>query len=261
MARNIISSAPLFHVTDLNRSLDFYCDTLGFTRPSIWGNPPSFAMPDRDGMIIMLAEKPESNCNPDNWDAYFWVNDAKSLFEEFRGKNVDFEYEVTLQELYGNLEFGIKDPDGYFLAFGQEFQEGKVPDNAIQAAPTAFMHMSPILSSADVERDIRWYDEKMGFKVVYSSANYNDADRPIDYAVLGRQNFYIHLQWHAGTEDDPVHAGAVRIQVQNIKPIFEEFVTRGTVPTEKLRENTPWETNEFGFYDLNNNAIFFMEDV
>ena len=261
MREDIIGSGPLFHVKNLKESLNFYCDKLGFNRPTLWGDPPSFAMPDRDGMIIMLAEKPETNCNPNNWDAYFWVNDAPSLFEEFQGRNVPFEYELTLQELYGNLEFGIKDPDGYFLAFGQTIQDAKVPENAIQAAPTTFMYMSPILSSADVERDIRWYHEKMGFKLVYSSANYNDDDRPIDYAVVGRQNFFIHLQWHAGTTDDPVHPGAIRIQVQNIKPIFEEFVARGTVPREKLRQNTPWETNEFGFYDLNNNAIFFMENV
>jgi hypothetical protein len=25
--------------------------------------------------------------------------------------------------------------------------------------------------------------------------------------------------------------------------------------------NTPWKTNEFGFYDLNNNAIFIVEDA
>jgi hypothetical protein len=28
-----------------------------------------------------------------------------------------------------------------------------------------------------------------------------------------------------------------------------------------LKINTPWKTNEFGFYDLNNNSIFIMEDT
>ncbi len=76
------------------------------------------------------------------------------------------------------------------------------------------------------------------------------------------KNIYLHLQWHADTEDDPLHGGSViRILVKNIKPLFEEFVARGTVGHDKFRENTAWQTNEFGFYDLNKNAIFIMEEA
>ena len=64
----------------------------------------------------------------------------------------------------------------------------------------------------------------------------------------------------ADTDDDPLLGGSViKIFVQNIQPIFEEFVQRGTVKPDKLRLGTPWNTNEFGFYDLNNNAIFIVE--
>jgi hypothetical protein len=44
-------------------------------------------------------------------------------------------------------------------------------------------------------------------------------------------------------------------------PIFEEFVQRGTVTKDAFKANTPWKTNEFGFFDLNKNAIFIMEDI
>jgi len=53
----------------------------------------------------------------------------------------------------------------------------------------------------------------------------------------------------------------VRIYVKNIDPIFNEFIQRGTVTADKFRTNTPWKTNEFGFYDLNKNAIFIFEDA
>ena len=53
----------------------------------------------------------------------------------------------------------------------------------------------------------------------------------------------------------------IRIFVQNIQPIFDEFVERGTVAADKLRRNTPWGTHEFGFYDLNKNAIFIVQDA
>ena len=261
MKKQLLGSAPLFHVKDLNASLDFYCEVLGFDRPVLWGDPPGFAMPQRDGMIIMLDQKEEAPIhNKGNWDAYFWVTDALSLFEDFQAKGAVFEYGPELKEWYGNLEFGLKDPDGYFLAFGQEYQEASDKIHPITPASTSFKYTCPILASADVARDIRWYEEITGFVKVYDSSAYNDPEKPIDYAIIGRQNHFLHLQWHAGTKEDPVYGSAVRIEVKNIRPLFDEFVRRQTIKPDSFRENTPWGTNEFGFYDLNNNAIFFLED-
>jgi hypothetical protein len=53
----------------------------------------------------------------------------------------------------------------------------------------------------------------------------------------------------------------VRFFVEHIRPLFDVFVESGKLQSEKLRRNTPWGTHEFGFYDLNNNALFFVEDV
>lgn len=79
------------------------------------------------------------------------------------------------------------------------------------------------------------------------------------YAVIRRENISFHLQWHADTEDDPLLRGSViKIFVDDIQPIFEEFVERKTIKPEKLILKTAWNTNEFGFYDLNNNAVFFV---
>jgi hypothetical protein len=117
---------------------------------------------------------------------------------------------------------------------------------------TKFLATIPVLSSADLARDIAWYEEKTGFRKVGDQQ---------DYAVMQRENLEFHLQFHHGTEDDPVLAGVMRIWVKGILPLFEEFVQRGTVTPEKLSMRTDWGTNEFGFYDLNNNAIFIMEDA
>ena len=120
-------------------------------------------------------------------------------------------------------------------------------------AATTFVHIIPVLPSADITRDVKWYQEKLGMT----------ADMADDmYAVLFRDQFVLHLQWHADTVEDPLLGGSVvRVLVRNIQPIFEELVQRGTVKTQDFRKDTPWQTNEFGFYDLNRNAIFIMEDV
>jgi hypothetical protein len=118
---------------------------------------------------------------------------------------------------------------------------------------TEILNTIPVLPTSDIERDIVWYKERMGLETYFSDNM---------YAVLYRENFCLHLQWHADTEDDPLLGGSVvRIYVKNIQPLFEEFLQRGTVTADKFKTSTPWNTNEFGFYDLNRNAIFIMEDL
>ncbi len=108
------------------------------------------------------------------------------------------------------------------------------------------------MPSANIEKDVAWYLEKTGFKVHFLDKI---------YAVLYREDLCIHLQWHADTQNDALLGGSViRIAVKDVKALFEEFILRGTVSKDDFRANTPWGTNEFGFYDLNKNAIFIMED-
>ena len=126
MKKMLHGSAPVLFVADLMRSLDFYCDVLGFNRPYLWGDPPSFAMPDREGYILMLSlqNDPEKiRPKKDIWDVYFWVNDAKSLYESFCEKVAKITQERIYKELYNNLEFIVEDSDGYTLAFGQGVDE------------------------------------------------------------------------------------------------------------------------------------------
>ncbi len=115
------------------------------------------------------------------------------------------------------------------------------------------LFVTPVLPSSDINRDIKWFEEKVGFA-------YNFGDNM--YAGLKRDQIYIHLQWHADNDEDPLLGGSVvKFFVRDIHPIYQELVDRGTIGTDKLNLNTPWGTHEFGFYDLNKNAIFFVQDV
>ncbi len=125
----LIGSAPYFNVRDLAASLDYYCDVLGFRRPHLWGEPPTFAMPDRDGFIFMLKQvgsKHEIVPNQKRggyWDAYVWVRNVRGLYAEFEAKGTKFAYGLTRQHEYDNIEFAVYDPDGYFIAFGQGIED------------------------------------------------------------------------------------------------------------------------------------------
>lgn len=118
---------------------------------------------------------------------------------------------------------------------------------------TNLQSIVPVLPSADIERDVVWYENQIGFKAIY-------VDKM--YAVLQRDNLTIHLQWHANTTEDPLLGGSVvRLMVSAIKPVFEEFVNRKTVDSQQLKLHTPWNTHEFGLYDLNKNSIIWVENL
>lgn len=121
----VLGAAPYFVVRELARSVDYYHRKLGFRKPRLWGDPADFAMPDLDGQIVMLKQAPEDTkivTNRDQggfWDAYFWVQDGERLFERMEAAGAEVEYAPRLQEEYGNLEFAVRDPDGYVIAFGE----------------------------------------------------------------------------------------------------------------------------------------------
>ena len=255
MEKQLLGSAPVLFVKDLLVSVDYYVKVLGFKQPQLWGDPPGFAMPDRDGMIVMLSRQDNHRLiHPKEsiWDAYFWVSDAKSLHEEFKDKGARFRQELMVKEHYGNLEFSVEDPDGYVLSFGQESGDDKFFDYA-PTDETEFLHTNPVFASQDVRRDIAWYEEQLGFK-----KNFDSGDEPLNYAGVSRQGVYLHMQYQFPKD---MWASDLRIQVKNIQPLFDEYLKKGLLKENALRLSTLWGTNEFGLFDPSGNRIHFYEEI
>jgi len=126
----------------------------------------------------------------------------------------------------------------------------------MSTSETEFLYMSPVLASADVARDIIWYETKLGFKNVFDSTAYQTG--PVDYAVVGRQNLYLHLQFQFPKD---MTSTDIRFQVRNIKPLFEEFLEKALVTSKSMYWKTAWGTSEFGLFDLSGNRITFYEDL
>ena len=53
------------------------------------------------------------------WNVYFWVDDAKAMYEELVERGAKIDYHLCEQP-HGCLEFGVQDLDGYDIAFGQD---------------------------------------------------------------------------------------------------------------------------------------------
>ncbi len=126
--RQFHSTAPVFLVADVQASAAYYRDVLGFRYERLWGDPPCFCMPERDGFVFMLSQvkdpaavRPNSAVDGETWDAYAWIRDADALFSEYKSKDVTIVYAPEVREAYGMKEFAIKDLDGYIIAFGQDW--------------------------------------------------------------------------------------------------------------------------------------------
>ena len=121
--------APYFIVDDVVSTANFYLDKLGFSYERFWGEPASFCMVKRGGIVIMLSQLEESGHMLPNalaepgrggpWDAYIWIENADSLLAEFKSKGVPIAREIC-DQMYGCRDFEVLDTNGYRLCFGQD---------------------------------------------------------------------------------------------------------------------------------------------
>jgi len=124
-SKNLASISPFFIVKNLQASIAYYRDLLGFELD--FQGPPDdvyYAGLKRDNAHIMLkAILPDVLPQPNHtrhewarWDAYIYTLDPDTLFAEFKQRGVTFVKELSFIDdgLWG---FEISDADGYVIAF------------------------------------------------------------------------------------------------------------------------------------------------
>ena len=126
-SRNLASIRPNFIVKDLQTSITYYRERLGF-QLDFQGpdDGPFWAGVSRDGIGIMLkAVAPDvlpcPNHTRHEWappDANIYSMDPDALFEEFSRRGASFAKKLSFVEK-GLWGFAITDADGYHLTFYQ----------------------------------------------------------------------------------------------------------------------------------------------
>ena len=118
-------AVPLLQVFDMQTSLAFYCDVLGFevvdkTDPDWW------AMIRLGGATLMLNTAYEEDKRPRKADPkrvrghkdvslYFEFDDLDGLHAHLRSKGCDVK--SPMKTSYGLMQMSVRDPDGYELCF------------------------------------------------------------------------------------------------------------------------------------------------
>jgi catechol 2,3-dioxygenase-like lactoylglutathione lyase family enzyme len=127
VTRNLASIRPNFIVKDLQASITYYCERLGFGLDFQGPDDgPFWAGVSRDGIGIMLKAVapdvlPIPNHTRHQWapaDAHVYSVDPDALFDEFSRRGASFVKTLSFIEA-GLWGFTIIDADGYVLAFFQ----------------------------------------------------------------------------------------------------------------------------------------------
>src|SRR5580704_8375090 len=118
--------SPFFIVSNVEQSIAFYRDQLGFeARFRQPEQNPFFAIIGRDGAQIFIksqkdvAPLPNSKRHPFlRWDAFVYAPDPDALAAQFAEHGAAFS--SPLENTHDGLRgFEICDPDGYVLFFGR----------------------------------------------------------------------------------------------------------------------------------------------
>ena len=134
--------APVLGVRDVEQSVDYFCDSLGFEcdRASAVHRGPEgavYAVLQCGPVSVHLqirrhpseAHSSEARGRTDT-DAYFFVRDADALYGQFKGKAVRILREIQ-DSPYGLRDFLIGTPDGHRLCFGHEIAKTYAPPSPL----------------------------------------------------------------------------------------------------------------------------------
>ena len=124
MAANLLQIAPILLVHDMKSNIDYWVEKVGFEYET-YGEPIHTAFVWRGSARIMLQIAPPDAPLTPNWklaektsNLFIWVDDAKALFEEVKTRGAEIDWGLYTAP-WGGLEFGIQDPQGHDIAFGQ----------------------------------------------------------------------------------------------------------------------------------------------
>jgi len=115
------SVMPVLRVTDLDTSIAFYQGWFGFKM--VWRAPNDGGgegcILEREDVAVLLSTGDHLGKVPAfTGTLYFNIDGVADLYAALKDR---VEMVWPLEEMdYGTLEFGVRDPDGYMLAFAEQ---------------------------------------------------------------------------------------------------------------------------------------------
>jgi catechol 2,3-dioxygenase-like lactoylglutathione lyase family enzyme len=143
----LVRLVPMLAVRDLQRTIEWYRTKLEFECRGTFGDPPVWCHLQRDGVQLFFNQPPAS-CFPPEWPGHVQPSGQPYLrpreghpTEQIRSLHIFYMHVDRLPALhaslsergtaptpmrvtgYGMQEFELRDPDGYWLWFGEDTDE------------------------------------------------------------------------------------------------------------------------------------------
>jgi catechol 2,3-dioxygenase-like lactoylglutathione lyase family enzyme len=113
------SLTPMLQTSDMDRTVAWYSDVLGFRCVRRMGN--EWCHLQQDGVSLMFMKNDHVGAPHATATQYIYVDDVNALWTALKDR-VAAEWGPAVMP-YGMREFAIKDPDGYYLSFGESVRE------------------------------------------------------------------------------------------------------------------------------------------
>ena len=246
MAASIIAPVSRqLSVSDLDRSVRFYRDVLGFEarRPvdgSAIDEPSQRCDVVRGPARIELTATRDAASNGKHGILFFETDDAAAMHDalESAGARPSALEDVNWIKM---RVFEVRDPDGNVLWFGTPFggPNAPRPDRMLRA-------IMPELPLTDVPAGVAYYRDVLGFTVNYAQHDIGVMDRDKTRLLL-----VARTPRHTGI-------GSCYFYVQDADALHAELVAKGAnVQGEPVSQ--PWGLREFRVLDLEGNQLSFAQ--
>ncbi len=124
----IHNAVPIFRSSDLEKSLDYHVNVLGFKRDWYYKTDPNsavmYASVSRGGASVHLSKNIHEKVI-----AYFYVSGVDDLHDEWKAARAEIMYDPhakkkgPVDQPWGVREIYLTDPDGNILKFGELLEE------------------------------------------------------------------------------------------------------------------------------------------
>jgi uncharacterized glyoxalase superfamily protein PhnB len=115
MEKFFYKTVPFLPVRNLEETVSYYKDQLGFTDEWFWGSPPTDAGCHRNDLSLLFNENPALAEKIEGFELVMFVDDVDGIYEEFRGRSTIEIITPIKDEPWGIREFTVRDINGYFL--------------------------------------------------------------------------------------------------------------------------------------------------
>jgi catechol 2,3-dioxygenase-like lactoylglutathione lyase family enzyme len=115
----MVGSATVFVASDIEASLAYYRDVLGFQVTFEYGSPLSYACLCRDEVALHLLAAEATKRLPGHGGLCIFVRDVDRLYTELSGRGARLINRPEDRD-YGMRDFDVVDADGNQVTFGMD---------------------------------------------------------------------------------------------------------------------------------------------